>query len=104
MNPWGFIVLVPGSIFSFQSLWWLLHPFALVFHDKIEIKQSLLHHKYRFFVDIKKISEGKSGKLYITYNDDEMEELNLFGIKTPHKGLLKTEMEQKVAESLKARP
>lgn len=103
INPWGFIVLVPGAIFSFQSLWWLLNPFALVFNDKIEIKQSLLHHKYRFFVDIKKISESKTGKLYITYNDDEMEELNLFGIKTTHQAVLKSEMERKIAESLNTR-
>lgn len=104
MNPWGFIVLVPGSILSFQSLWWLLHPFALVFEDKIEIKQSLLHHKYRYFVDLKRISESKKGKIYITYNDDEMEGLNLFGIKPSHVSLLKSEMERSVSENIKARP
>jgi hypothetical protein len=103
-NPLGFIVLVPASVLSFQSLWWLLHPFALVFDDKIEIKQSLLHHKYRYFVDVKKISESKTGKIYITYNDDEMELLNLFGIKTSHIQLLKTEMERSVSESMGRRP
>lgn len=103
MNPWGFIVLVPGSIFSFQSLWWLLHPFAQVFEDKIEIKQSLLHHKYRYFVDLKRISESNKGKIYLTYNDDEMESLNLFGIKPSHVALLKSEMEKFVSESLKIR-
>jgi hypothetical protein len=103
MNPWGFIVLVPGSIFSFQSLWWLLHPFAQVFEDKIEIKQSLLHHKYRYFVDLKRVSESKKGKIYLTYNDDDMESLNLFGIKPSHVSLLKSEMEKFVSESLKIR-
>jgi hypothetical protein len=104
VNPLGFIVLIPGSILSFQSLWWLLHPFALVFEDKIEIKQSLLHHKYRYFVDVKKISESKKGKIYITYNDDEMEALNLFGIKSSHIPLLKSEMERSVSESIRLRP
>ena len=104
VNPWGFIVLIPGSILSFQSLWWLLHPFAIVFEDKIEIKQSLLHHKYRYFVDLKRISESKKGKIYITYNDDEMEGLNLFGIKPSHVSLLKSEMEKSVSENMKARP
>jgi len=103
-NPLGFIVLVPGAILSFQSLWWLLNPFALVFEDKIEIKQSLLHHKYRYFVDLKRVSESKKGKIYITYNDDEMEGLNLFGIKASHVSLLKSEMERSVAENLKVRP
>lgn len=88
----GFLVMIPASIFSFQALWWLLHPFALVFEDKLEIKQSLLHHKLRYFVDVKRISESKSGKLYITYNDDEMEALNLFGIKPSHVALLRDEL------------
>ncbi|WP_317896626.1 hypothetical protein [Aurantibacillus circumpalustris] len=104
MNPWGFIVLIPGSIFSFQTLWWLLHPFAIVFEDKIEIKQSLLHHKYRYFVDLKRISESKKGKIYITYNDDEMEGLNLFGIKPSHVSFLKSEMERSVSQNMKLRP
>jgi hypothetical protein len=103
MDPWGFIVLIPGSIFSFQSLWWLLHPFAIVFEDKIEIKQSLLHHKYRYFVDLKRISESKKGKIYITYNDDEMEGLNLFGIKPSQVSVLKSEMERSVAQNMKIR-
>jgi hypothetical protein len=104
VNPLGFLVLIPGSVFSFQSLWWLLHPFALVFEDKIEIKQSLMHHKFRYFVDVKKITQSKKGKLYITYNDDEMEALNLFGIKASHISLLKSEMERSVSANIEKRP
>lgn len=104
MNPWGFMVLVPGAVFSFQSLWWLLHPFALIFEDKVEIKQSLFHHKYRYFVDLKQVSTSKTGRLHIVYNDDEMEGLNLFGIKPAHVSLLQSEMEKAVSESMKARP
>lgn len=104
VNPLGFLVLIPGSVLSFQSLWWLLNPFALVFDDRLEIKQSLLHHKYRYFVDVKKISASKKGKLYLTYNDDEIEVLNLFGIKSSQISLLKAEMERSISESIKARP
>ena len=103
MNPFGFLVLIPGAILSFQSLWWLLHPFAIVFEDKIEIKQSLLHHKYRYFVDLKRVSESKKGKIYLTYNDDEMEALNLFGIKPSQVSLLKSEIEKSVSENMKTR-
>lgn len=103
VNPMGFLIMIPASIFSFQSLWWLLHPFALVFEDKLEIKQSLLHHKLRYFVDVKRISESKTGKLYITYNDDEMEALNLFGIKPSHIALLRDTLKKHVAENMKTR-
>jgi hypothetical protein len=98
VNPWGFIVMVPGAIVSFQALWWLLNPFALVFDDKIEIKQSLFHHKDRYFIDLKRISEPKPGKLYITYHDDEVEYLNLFGIRPSHISLLKSEVERGVSQ------
>lgn len=103
MNPWGFMVLVPGAVFAFQSLWWLLNPFALVFENKIEIKQSLFHHRDRYFVDLKRVSENKKGKIYLTYNDDEIEKMNLFGIKSSHVSLLKSELERLVAEDMKKR-
>ena len=103
VNGWGFIVLIPGTIISFQTLWLLLNPFALVYSDKIEIKQSFFHHKFRYFVDIKKIIETKNGKIYITYNDDEVEAINLFGIKASHLTLLKTEIEKSVNENIKTR-
>lgn len=103
VNPLGFFVLIPGSILSFQSLWWLLNPFAQIFDDKLEIKQSLLHHKDRYFVDVKKITETKKGKLFITYNDDDVEELNLFGIKSSHRRFLKTEFDKQLSLSLKQR-
>lgn len=103
VNPWGFIVLIPGGIFSFQTVWWLLNPFGLVFADKIEIKQSLLHHRYRYFVDLKKVSVSKKGKLIVTYTDDNMEAMNLFGIKAAHLMLLKTEMEKSISAHLQTR-
>jgi hypothetical protein len=102
-NPWGFIVAIPGAILSFQSLWLLLHPFALIYTDRFEIRQSFLHRKERYIVDIKKITQKKSGKIYITYNDDEVEKINLAGIKPSHVSLMKEQVEKLVTESLKTR-
>jgi hypothetical protein len=83
-NPWGFIVAIPAAMLSFQSLWLLLNPFAKIFSDRFEIKQSFVHRKTRYFVDIKKVTQKPSGKLYITFNDDDVERVNLFGIRSSH--------------------
>lgn len=95
-NPWGFLVLIPASAICFQTLWFLLHPFALVFNDRVEIKYSLFKNKLWQFIDIKKITEGKDGKLYITYKDGEVDRLNLRGIKKAHLPLLKSEFEKQI--------
>ncbi len=103
VNPWGFMVMVPGAFISFQSLWFLLNPFALIFKERIEFKQSLFNTKIRYYIDIKKITETKSGKLYITYNDDEVEALNVFGIKNTQVALLKSELEKFIQNSIAER-
>lgn len=104
INPWGFIVMIPSAVIAFQTLWWLLNPFASIYDDKVEIRQSLLHHKLRYFVDLKQINGVSKNKLVITYNDDEMEALNLFGIKPSHISLLRAEMEKFVSASIQVRP
>ncbi len=104
MNGWGFILMIPGSILSFQSIWLLMNPFALVYADKIEIKQSLMRHKYRYFVDLKKISRDNKGKVIITYNDDEVEALNLFGVKTSQVDQFVSEISKSVQANMAVRP
>lgn len=104
MNGWGFILMIPGTILSFQSIWLLMNPFALIYADKIEIKQSLMRHKYRYFVDLKKISRDNKGKVIITYNDDEVEALNLFGVKTSQIDLFVSEISKSVKASMAVRP
>lgn len=81
LKPLGFIILIPGAYLSFQTLWFFLNPFALIFDNRIEIKQSLLKEKIRYFVDIKKIILTKNSRIILIYNDNEQEHLNLFGIK-----------------------
>ncbi len=39
VKPYGFFLFVPTAVFSFQTLWYLLNPFALIFENKLEIKQ-----------------------------------------------------------------
>jgi len=97
VNPWGFLVMIPAAILSFQAVWFLLNPFAIIFDDKIEIKQSLFHHQDHYFIDIKKVTRQKDGRLFITYKDDEVERLKLFGIKPAHISLLQSEVEKNIS-------
>ncbi len=103
MNPWGFVVMVPAAILSFQTAWWLLNPFAEVYDNRVEIKQSLFHDKIRYFVDITKTELRPKANLIITYNDEEVESLNLFGIKGSQLKTIQSEIDKSVKESLKTR-
>lgn len=95
-SPLGFIAMIPGTILFFQSLWWIVNPFALVFKDRLEIKYSMFNGREIYFTDIKKIAENKQGKVFIVYTDDEVEPLNLFGIRASHINLLKSEIEKQI--------
>lgn len=103
-SPWGFFLVVPTLLVSFQTLWYLLNPFAIIFEDKLEIKHSLFQNKYWHYVDIKLVGELRSGDIKIVYNDDEIEKLNLFGIKSSHKILLREELNKQIGLSLAKRP
>jgi hypothetical protein len=88
VNPLGIVLMIPGSILSFQTLWLLLNPFALVYSNRILIRQSWFHDKTRYFGDIRKTSFSGKGKFFITYKDDEVELIGLFGIRPSHKSRL----------------
>ena len=103
VNPIGFFLFVPTLFFSFQTLWYLLNPFAILFEDKLEIKQSLFHNKFWHYVDIKNVGLVKEGSFRITYNDNEIEKMNLVGIKTTHKELLREELNKQIVLSLAKR-
>lgn len=85
--------MIPAAVLFFQCLWWIVNPFALIFEDRIELKQSMFHNGVFYFTDIKKITENKKGKVFIVYTDDETEPLNLFGIRASHISLLKSAVE-----------
>jgi len=103
VNPIAFLLFVPTTIVLFQTLWYLLNPFAIIFEDKVEIKLSLFHNKFWFYNDLKKVSDLKNGKLAIFYNDNEIEKLNLLGIKSSHKSLLREELNKQINLSVQKR-
>ena len=103
LNPWGFIVMIPATFLSFQTIWLLLTPFAMLFDDKLEIKRSLFSNKLLFFVDVKKVGNVKKGSLFISYNDDEIDKINLFGIRASQVTTLKAELEKHVTITINKR-
>ncbi|MEI8136990.1 MAG: hypothetical protein WCH21_06685, partial [Bacteroidota bacterium] len=103
LNPWGFILMVPAVFQSFQTIWLLLTPFAMFFDDKLEIKRSLFRNKMFFFIDVKKVGVIKNSNLFISYNDNEIAKIKLFGIKTSQLETLKSELEKHVTLVLNKR-
>lgn len=84
ISPWIFVAAIPGMVLGFQLLWLGLHPFAIVLEDRFEINQSFIHRKQRYFIDIKQVSPAKGNYFYITYHDDEVEKIGVFGIRPAH--------------------
>jgi hypothetical protein len=89
LKPAGFLLMVPAAILTFQTLWMLLNPFALVFDNRLEIRQSWFQHKDRFFLDLNKVVPGSGGGLLLTYTDGEIEKLSLFGIRSSQREQLR---------------
>jgi hypothetical protein len=100
-HPFGFIAGIPGIILAFQLLWLSLHPFAIIFEDRFEITQSFIHKKQRYFTDIKKVTPRQRGHFYITFNDDEIEKINLFGIRGSHYEKMTRLLAEKIAANSK---
>jgi hypothetical protein len=96
-HPFGFIAGIPGLILAFQLLWLSLHPFAVIFEDRFEITQSFIHKKQRYFTDIKEVTVRKGGHFFITFNDDEIEKINLFGMRGSHYQKMTKLLTEKVA-------
>lgn len=96
MSAWGFLLLAPAAVLSFQSLWLILNPFAMIFKDRVEFKYSLFGNRRRYFTDIKKIVKAKDGKTYLVFTDDEAEPLKLFGIRKSHINLLMQELQKQM--------
>lgn len=99
VEPLAFMMMTPTVVIFVQTLWLILTPFAMIYEDRIEFRQSFFHQKRRFFIDLKQVARNKNGKFFIVYNDDEVEAMNLFGIRASHVSLLKSELEKFVEES-----
>lgn len=104
VNPYGFFLFIPTLVFSFQTLWLLLNPFAIFYKDKVEIKYSLLKQKFFFYVDIKTVGQAGEKTIDIVYNDNELERISFFGIKPKHKIIFREELLKQVNQLLEHRP
>lgn len=103
MNPWGTLIGVPGVVLTLQALWLLVNPYAIVYEDRFEIKQSLLSHKQFYYLDAKSVNNKKSNYITIVYNDNDEENISILGIKKSHKALFLKKIEEMVAISIKNR-
>lgn len=103
VNPMGFFLFVPTVVISYQTLWLLLNPYAIIYENKMEMKRTLFSNKEWQFVDLMKVSELQGNSLKIVYNDNEVEKISLFGIKPSHKSLMRQELDKHIAKSLQVR-
>jgi hypothetical protein len=99
VNPWGSATAVPGLILTLQGLWLIVNPYAVVYEDRFELKQSLMYNKEFYYLDAKGVNE----KGQLIYNDGDLEKLNLLGMRASHKQLFKDRLSEKITESLQKR-
>ncbi|MBI3518592.1 MAG: hypothetical protein HY062_04445 [Bacteroidetes bacterium] len=103
VNPWGSAVGIPGLTLTLQALWLIVNPFAVVYDDRFEIKQSLLYNKEFYYLDAKAIADKSAIALNLVYNDDDVESLPLLGMRGTHQPAFKARLSEKIKESLKNR-
>lgn len=102
VNPWGTATAIPGIILTFQALWLIVNPYATVYEDRFEIKQSFFYSKEFFFLDAKAFENTKAG-VYMVYNDDDREAIPLRGIRGSNKSAFLNKLNEKLAQSLTSR-
>ena len=101
VNPWGTATAVPGIVLTLQALWLVVNPYAIVYDDRFEIKQSLFYNQHFYYLDAKAVISKKNSKsLMLVYNDDEQQALPMFGIRSSHKDLLQKKLQEKINISL----
>jgi hypothetical protein len=103
VNPWGSAVGIPSLTLTLQALWLIVHPYAVVYDDRFEIKQTLLYNKEFYYLDAKAI-DGKSAiYLNLVYNDGDVDRLPLLGMRPSHKQKFREKLSEKISESVKHR-
>ena len=103
VNPWGTATAVPGLMLTLQGLWFIVNPYAVVYENRFEIKQSLIYNKEFYYLDTKAIEGKKRNSVQLIYNDGEAESLPLLGMRASHKQKFKDKLNEKIVESLKNR-
>lgn len=97
-SPWGIFVAIPGLIFTMQGLWLIVNPYAVVYENRFEIKQSFFYNKQIYYLDAKLI-ELKGNKFILTYNDLDKETLPLLGLRASHKQAMFDLLNKNIATS-----
>lgn len=103
VNPWGTATAIPGLMLTLQALWFIVNPYAVVYNNRFEIKQSLLYNKEFYYLDARAIEMKKSNSLHLIYNDGDIEKLPLLGMRASHKQNFKDKLNEKIVESLEKR-
>ncbi len=103
VNPWGSATAIPGLVITLQALWLIVNPYAVVYEDRFEIKQSLLYNKEFYYLDAKSINSKSSMSFNLVYNDGDFDKLPLLGMRASHKEKFKARLTEKINESLKNR-
>lgn len=103
VNPWGSATAIPGLVITLQALWLIVNPYAVVYEDRFEIKQSLLYNKEFYYLDAKSINSKSSMSFNLVYNDGDSDKLPLLGMRASHKEKFKARLTEKINESLKNR-
>lgn len=103
VNPWGSITAIPGLVITLQALWLIVNPYAVVYEDRFEIKQSLLYNKEFYYLDAKSINSKSSISFQLVYNDGDLDQLPLLGMRASHKEKFKARLTEKINESFKNR-
>ena len=102
-NPWGSATAIPGLMLTLQALWLIVNPYAVVYGNRFEIKQSLIYNKEFYYLDSKAIENKNSTSLKLIYNDGDIETLPLLGMRATHKQKFKDKLNEKIVESLEKR-
>lgn len=103
VNPWGTAFAVPGLVLTLQALWLMVNPYAIVYKDRFEIKQSLFYSREFYYLDAKGVEKKNALTLGLIYNDDEVEKLPLTGMRASNKELFRNKLLEKIGESVKNR-
>lgn len=103
VNPWGTATAIPGLMLTLQAIWLIVNPYAVVYENRFEIKQTLMYNKEFYYLDAKAIGNKKSYSIQMIYNDGDLENLPLLGMRASHKQLFKDRLNKKISESIKHR-
>jgi hypothetical protein len=103
VNPWGTATAIPGLMLTLQALWFIVHPYAIVYDNRFEIKQSLIYNKQFYYLDARAVDQSKPQAIQLVYNDGDLEHIPLQGMRASHRPMFKQALQTKIDASLKHR-